>query len=71
MTSEQEEGLQACVDEIAKILYEMTPKSELNDLSDVEMVVRKQIWFYRSPYGISSSKSSKNFAPSRLQVLIP
>ncbi|HLP92119.1 MAG TPA: hypothetical protein VK184_26450 [Nostocaceae cyanobacterium] len=37
----------------------------------IVMSPEREIRFYRSPYGISSNKSSKNLALSRLQVLIP
>jgi hypothetical protein len=49
MTSELEERLQACLDELAKILYKMADKSQLNDLSDVEITVRGQILEHVSP----------------------
>ncbi|HLP88898.1 MAG TPA: hypothetical protein VK184_09960 [Nostocaceae cyanobacterium] len=46
--------------------YIISPSAS-RDLDEIANYFR----FYRSPYGISSNKSSKNLALSRLQVLIP
>lgn len=43
MTPEEVQRLQACVEEIAEILYNNTPKDEVANLESIEKAVRAQM----------------------------
>ena len=43
MTPEKQERLQACLQELAALLYEETNKSELTGLESIEKTVRQQM----------------------------
>jgi len=43
MNPEKLQRLQACLEEAASILYEETPKSELQDLESIEKAVRAHL----------------------------
>lgn len=49
MTPEEAQRLQACVQEIAAILYNNTPPSEVATLEGIEKSVRKQMLEHVSP----------------------
>ena len=49
MTPEEAQRLQACVQEIAAILYPNTPASELKTLEGIEKAVRQQMLEHVSP----------------------
>lgn len=49
MTPEKAQRLQACLEEIAAILYEETNQSELNSLESIEKTVRTQVLEQVSP----------------------
>ena len=49
MTPEEQKRLQACINEIAQILYNNTPKAELTTLEAIEKTVRQQMMEYVSP----------------------
>ena len=49
MTPEKQKRLQACLQELATLLYEETDKSELTDLESIEKTVRTQMLEQVSP----------------------
>jgi len=49
MIPEEAERIQACIQEIAAILYKNTPASELTSLENIEKSVRRQMLEYVSP----------------------
>ena len=49
MTPEQQEALDVHIREIAKILHEDTPPSELKSLAGIEQAVRNQVQKYVAP----------------------
>jgi hypothetical protein len=49
MTPEEQKRLQACINEIAQILYNNTPKAELTTLEAIEKTVRQQMLEHVSP----------------------
>jgi hypothetical protein len=49
MTPEEQKRLQACINEIAQILYNNTPKAELTTLEAIEKAVRQQMMEHVSP----------------------
>jgi len=49
MTPEKQERLQACLRELATLLYEQTNPSELTDLESIEKTVRTQMLEHVSP----------------------
>lgn len=49
MTPEEAQRLQACVQEIATILYKNTPTEELKTLEGIEKAVRRQMLEQVSP----------------------
>jgi hypothetical protein len=49
MTPEKAQRLQACIQEMAAILYEETNNSELIDLESIEKKVRQQMLEHVSP----------------------
>lgn len=65
MTPEKAQRLQACVQEIAAILYEETGTSELTDLENIEKTVRTQMLEHVSPQ-IALFLSSKRLEPSKV-----
>jgi hypothetical protein len=62
MTPEQQKRLQACLQELATILYEQTDKSQLTDLESIEKTVRTQMLEQVSPQ-IALFLSSKQQEP--------
>lgn len=62
MTSEKQERLRACLQELATLLYEETNPSELSDLESIEKTVRTQMLEYVSPQ-IALFLSSKQQEP--------
>ena len=66
MTPEKQERLQACLRELATLLYEETnPKSELSDLESIEKTVRQQMLEYVSPQ-IALFLSSRQQQPKQV-----
>lgn len=49
MTPQEAERLQACVQEIAAILYKNTPGNEVTTLEGIEKTVRQQMLKHVSP----------------------
>ena len=49
MNSEKQERLQACLTELASLLYEETNQSQLTDLESIEKTVRQQMLEHVSP----------------------
>ena len=49
MTPEKQARLQACLTELATLLYEQTDKSELTNLENIEKTVRTQMLEQVSP----------------------
>lgn len=49
MNPEKQERLQACLQELAALLYEETQESELTDLESIEKTVRQQMLKHVSP----------------------
>lgn len=49
MTPEEQERIQACVGEIAKILYNNIPAEKVTTLEEIEKVVRQQMMEHVSP----------------------
>ncbi len=49
MTPEEQERLQACITEIAQILYKNTPPEKITTLEDIEKTVRQQMMAHVSP----------------------
>ena len=49
MNPEKQERLQACLQELAALLYEETDKSELTNLESIEKTVRQQMLEHVSP----------------------
>ena len=49
MIPEKQERLQACLQELATLLYEQTDKSELSNLESIEKTVRQQMLEHVSP----------------------
>ena len=49
MTPEEADRIQACIQEIAAILYKNTPASELTSLETIEKSVRRQMLEHVSP----------------------
>ena len=49
MTQEKQARLQACLQELASILYEETNPAQLNNLESIEKTVRSQILEQVSP----------------------
>jgi hypothetical protein len=64
MTPEKAQRLQACIQEMAAILYEETNNSELIDLESIEKKVRQQMLEHVSPQ-IALFLSSKSPELSR------
>lgn len=49
MTPQEQERLQACISEIAQILYHNTPPEKITTLEDIEKAVRQQMMEQVSP----------------------
>lgn len=49
MTPEKQERIDACLEELAALLYEETSKSELTNLESIEKTVRQQMLEHVSP----------------------
>jgi hypothetical protein len=49
MTPQDQERLQACISEIAQILYNNTPAEKITTLEDIEKAVRQQMIEQVSP----------------------
>jgi hypothetical protein len=49
MTPEEEQRLEACVTEIAQILYNNTPPEKITSLEEIEKTVRQQMMEHVSP----------------------
>jgi hypothetical protein len=49
MTPQEQERLQACVTEIAQILYKNTPPEQIATLEGIEKAVRQQLMEHVSP----------------------
>jgi hypothetical protein len=49
MTPEEQERLQACITEIAQILYKNTSPEKITTLEDIEKTVRQQMMVHVSP----------------------
>jgi len=49
MSQEKQERIQACLKELATLLYEEADKSKLTDLEGIEKTVRSQILEHVSP----------------------
>ena len=66
MVPEKEERLQACLQELAALLYEEANKSELTDLGSIEKSVRAQMLKRVSPQ-IALFLSSKQQEPKQVK----
>ena len=66
MVPEKEERLQACLQELAALLYEKANKSELTDLESIEKSVRTQMLKHVSPQ-IALFLSSKQQEPKQVK----
>ena len=49
MNTDKQERIEACIQELASLLYEETDKSQLTDLEGIEKTVRRQILERVSP----------------------
>ena len=49
MNTDKQERIEACIQELASLLYEQTDKSQLTDLEGIEKTVRRQILERVSP----------------------
>jgi hypothetical protein len=49
MTTDKQERIEACIQELAVLLYEEADKSQLQDLESIEKTVRQQILERVSP----------------------
>jgi hypothetical protein len=49
MTTDKRERIEACIQELAALLYEETDKNQLQDLESIEKTVRQQILERVSP----------------------
>jgi hypothetical protein len=49
MTPQEQQRLQACITEIAQILYNNTPKEKITTLEGIEKAVRQQMMEHVSP----------------------
>jgi hypothetical protein len=69
MTPEKQERLQACLQELAALLYQETNNSELADLESIEKTVRQQMLEQVSPqialFLSSKQQGSKLVKPER------
>ena len=49
MNTDKQERIEACIQELAALLYEEADKSQLRDLESIEKIVRRQILERVSP----------------------
>ncbi len=49
MTPQEQERLQACISEMAQILYNNTPTEKITTLEEIEKAVRQQMMEHISP----------------------
>ena len=49
MNSDKQERIEACIQELASLLYEESDKSQLTDLEGIEKTVRQQVLERVSP----------------------
>ena len=49
MTPDKQERIEACIQELATLLYEQADKSQLLNLESIEKTVRRQMLEYVSP----------------------
>lgn len=49
MTTDQQQQIEACIQELAALLYEEAAKSQLRDLEGIEKTVRQQVLEHLSP----------------------
>lgn len=66
MNPEKQERLQACLTELASLLYEETNQSELTDLESIEKTVRQQMLEHVSPQ-IALFLSNKQQEPKQVK----
>ena len=66
MNPEKQERIQACLTELASLLYEETNQSELTDLESIEKTVRQQILEHVSPQ-IALFLSNKQQEPKQVK----
>ena len=66
---EKQERLQACLQELATLLYEETHSCELQDLESIEKIVRQQMLEHVSPqialFLLSKQQELKQVKPER------
>ncbi len=62
MTPQEQERLQACITEMAQILYNNTPTEKITTLEEIEKAVRQQMMEHISPkIALFFPKSDKYF----------
>jgi hypothetical protein len=66
MIPEKQERLQACLPELATLLYEQTDKSDLSNLESIEKIVRQQMLEHVSPQ-IALFLSNKQREPKQVK----
>ena len=66
MNLKKQERLQACLTELASLLYEETNQSELTDLESIEKTVRQQMLEHVSPQ-IALFLSNKQQEPKQVK----
>jgi hypothetical protein len=49
MNTDKQERIEACIQELASLLYEQADKSQLQDLEGIEKTVRQQVLEHVSP----------------------
>ena len=68
MTPEKQAGLQACLQELAGILYEETNPAELSNLESIEKIVRQQMLEHVSPQiALFLSNKQQGLKPGRAE----
>lgn len=66
MSPEKQERLQACLQELATLLYEQIDKSDLSNLESIEKIVRQQMLEHVSPQ-IALFLSNKQREPKQVK----
>ena len=66
MIPEKQERLQACLQELATLVYEQTDKSNLSNLESIEKIVRQQMLEHVSPQ-IALFLSNKQREPKQVK----
>ena len=66
MIPEKQERLQACLQELATLLYEQIDKSDLSNLESIEKIVRQQMLEHVSPQ-IALFLSNKQREPKQVK----